>query len=173
MADPLPDAVEAVVGEPVAKRDQVAVAQEETDWIGHDHVSVKPRHPHRHEYLMAKHLHLGPLVRGRSILERQVADLKHVADHADRFGVVQALDVDPDHRPLLACDGEFLRPQHDGFLAGLAVAAEHPQGRDGQARCRHGPDGSSIPAALTTTAAVFAMSHDDGSSNGAMRKTPP
>ena len=31
MADPLPDAVEAVVGEPVAERDQVTVAQEDAD----------------------------------------------------------------------------------------------------------------------------------------------
>ena len=94
------------------ERDHVAVAEKDGHRIGHDRIALEPGHPHGDQHLVAEDLDLGPFVGRGRVFEGQFADLKDVADRADRGQILEAVDIEPDHRPLLPSDRQFLGREH-------------------------------------------------------------
>lgn len=126
VANPVADEFEGIAGETFAKRDQIAVAEEDADRIGDDRIAVEPYGAGRHQHLVTKHLHLRPLVRRDGVLEGEFLDLEHVADQAVCGLIIEALDVDPDDRPLLPGDRQLLGTDDRRLVDLGPVAAEHP-----------------------------------------------
>ena len=111
------------------ERDHVAVAEEDADWIGDDLLPVVPHRPRRDQHLMTENLDLGPLVGGDGILEGQITDLKAIADHPRDGGVVEPLDIDPQHRPGFPSDRQLVGPQDRRLRARRRVTPEEPENR--------------------------------------------